>query len=211
MKITSLIQRISSIAIFTLFIVSCDEGNTTTETNNRDIGIISAISRDQEFCLIVDKYREQYNSIQSKKNYLDKETDIKSTLMDHRKSIVEFLGNGDVKAWKVKISYLSSTMDGSGALVQFDLPCKAELHSSADRLIIKRDSELYGSLRAFAEGDEALIYGEFEKADGSSESMQLGKYPFDRFAPFGEVSFTESGSIENPEFTFILRKIVKLS
>jgi hypothetical protein len=152
-----------------------------------------------EFCNLVTDYRNQYRAEFDKENYIDKRTNLRSIFSNRTSALQEVLGNGVVNGWKGKISEILVS-EGKGVFLSVSLPCKAQLKPQ-DNLIIRIGTPLYESLRKYQEKQEVTFSGNFL----ISPTDSVGDYPYKAY--YGEQSFSESGSMDNPEFLFLFKEL----
>ncbi|HSH97121.1 MAG TPA: hypothetical protein VK954_02415 [Methyloradius sp.] len=150
------------------------------------------------FCEIVNKYRDIYVSESNKDFYIDKEAKLASIFSDRTTQLIQVLGDGNIVGWQGYIKQILSSKEG--AFLEVTLPCKVELKPQ-DNLIIKINTPLYESLRNFHEKSEIHFSGNFLVSPTNVPS----EFPYKAY--YGETSFTETGSMREPELLFMFREL----
>lgn len=152
-----------------------------------------------KLCETVTRYRELYATEKQKEFYIDKDETLTRIFSERTSELRKVLGEGQVDGWHGTIKKILVSQ-GKGAFLEVTLPCKVLLKPQ-DSLIIKIDTPLYETLRQFHENSEIIFSGNFLV----SPSNAAAEYPYKTY--YGETSFTESGSMDEPEFLFMFREI----
>jgi predicted small lipoprotein YifL len=151
-----------------------------------------------EFCNAVNKYRDAYAAEADKEFYIDKETKLASIFSERTTKLIRILGEGNIVDWSGTINKITPIKDG--AFLEVTLPCQVELKPQ-DNLIIKINTPLYESLRSFHEKSEIRFSGSLLVSPTKVPSA----FPYKAY--YGETSFSESGSMREPELLFMFKEI----
>ena len=146
-----------------------------------------------EFMNIVSEHRYQYFSEYEKEFYLDKDQTLKSILMKRNDALNNVIKNNDTIEWKGNISRMFLTSENE-AWLELVLADDSKLATN-DNTVIQPDTDLFQELRNYQVGSEIYFSGKFVRP-----SEEWGKHRNEKY--FSEKSFTEKGSMEEPEFYF---------
>ena len=145
-----------------------------------------------EFMGIVLDNRQQYFTEYEKEFYLDKEKILKNILLKRNELLNSVIKNNEISMWKGKISRMFLTSEGE-AWLEVALLDGSKLATN-DNTVLQPDSQLFQTLRSYQVGSEVNFSGKFilpkERDERRNEVY------------FIEKSFTEKGSMEEPEFSF---------
>jgi hypothetical protein len=147
-----------------------------------------------EFCRVIADYGVAYLNEVNGPDHLDKKQNIQDLYEARTETIKRALGSGAVVKWRGTLDEIYA-IENKGALLEVKLPCESSL-SNNDSLIIPLESELYQALREYHEGSTIIFSGHFILPPENKD----GEYPYKIF--YAEQSFTQSGSMEKPEFYF---------
>ena len=154
------------------------------------------------FCKTISTYKNMYISEKDKDFYIDQKEKIKNIYNNRTEKLKAILGNGKVDHWQGIIKNILVS-EGKGAYLEVQLSCDTSLEAQ-DSLIIDINSPLYQELRSYSENSNIIFSGNFLlPPDGSSAN----KYPHQAY--YGEKSFSENGSMKEPEFLFMFTQFHK--
>jgi hypothetical protein len=187
-------QKILILSI-AVFISACSEPTSSIQN--------SQLSQSQvSFCKTISTYKNMYISEKDKDFYIDQKEKIKHIYNSRTEKLKTILGNGKVDHWQGIIKDIIVS-EGKGAYLEVQLSCDTSLEAQ-DSLIIAINSPLYQELRNYSENSNIIFSGTFLLPPDDSST---NKYPHEAY--YGEKSFTENGSMKEPEFLFMFTQFHK--
>ena len=152
------------------------------------------------FCLMINKYRKAYQKEKNEGNPLGKKDRLNNLFEKRNVELKKLLLSGAIEGWTGNIKKLYDS--SKGAFLVIELPCKTLFKATPDKLIISSDTQVYKALSQTKPK---------EKIKFSGILFPLGKfpggYPELNKVVYHEDSFTQSGSMDEPEFLFRFDKI----
>lgn len=137
-------------------------------------------------CNIVDESRELYEKA-GKAAPLERD-EARSRAVENRASAMQReFADGSVEHWKVTLDDIFQDDKARSVSLEMKLPCDATLKTSSDHAI-QTNSPLYSVLKTLRRGDKITVSGQF---------IIDHKDDF-----FNEMSLTQSGSMDEPEYLF---------
>ena len=139
-----------------------------------------------------------YNHELKKELYIDKERTLNNIFAERTSELKKVLGNGNIENWHGRIKYIK--IKEEGVELHVSLSCNARLESRGD-LIIKVATPLYEILRGYHENSEITFSGNFLICSNNAKCDFHDMY-------YREKSFTQSGSMDEPEFLFQFKEMI---
>jgi len=149
----------------------------------------------EKFCRIISKYRKAYENETRTGNPLGKKRRLMSIFEKRNIQLAHLLSSGAIQGWAGRITKLSDV--SSGAILVVELSCNALFKATPNPLIIPPDTEVYKALAQTKPNQQIRFSGTlFPRGEFP------GGYPEFHAVAFHEDSFTQSGSMDEPEFLF---------
>jgi hypothetical protein len=150
--------------------------------------------KQEALCSVIDRYRTIYKSELSSERHVNRSEVLDSAYRDRNEEMNRVIGDGRAEKWKGTITKIRG--DSSDASITVRLSCDAEIHSTSDHPI-REGTPAYSGLVGVREKDTVTISGRFIK-----KGMFMGNNIWER-------SFTQGGSMREPEFLFAFDEILK--
>lgn len=147
-----------------------------------DVKYVKYVQSQMDFCNVISTYRDIYEAEQRKDFYMDRKSNLTSIYNERTSKIKTVLGIGKVQHWKGVIKNIT-VFDGKGVSLSMKLSCNSTLETND---FITATSPLYQKLRKYSENAEITFSGIFVINNVN----------------YGEKSWTENGSMDEPEFHF---------
>lgn len=138
------------------------------------------------FCNIVDESRALYEKA-GKAPPLEKDEARRLAVENRASAMQREFADGLVENWEIELDEIFLADNDRNVRLEMKLPCDAVLKTSSDHAI-QTNSPLYSALKALRRGDKITVSGQF---------VIDHKDDF-----FNEMSITQSGSMEEPEYLF---------
>jgi hypothetical protein len=150
--------------------------------------------KQEALCGVIDRYRAIYKSELSSERHINRSEVLDSAYRDRNEEMNRVIGDGRAEKWRGTITKIRG--DSNDASITVRLSCDAEIHSTSDHPI-REGTLAYSGLVGVREKDTVTISGRFIK-----KGMFMGNNIWER-------SFTQGGSMREPEFLFAFDEISK--
>lgn len=141
------------------------------------------------FCEIIDDHRSKYTAIEDQGNSINKKEQLNQIFKDRKAALKNLLKEGNFKQWTGTLTELALSIDND-AITEITINCRSTLETT-----VKTQTENYEALKNYKEGDEIILSGNFTIGSSFNDSY------------YQENSFTQSGSIDEPEFEIEISEI----
>lgn len=149
------------------------------------------IDKAQSFCRLIDRYRDRYEAAHDATE-LERDSLELDVIAQRAKELSALLPDGMVNNWSVKIDSITPDSNGRDVYLDLDLPCNAVLKTTPS-YPIKSHSPLFGVVKGLRAGDNIIVTGSLIAGGGKHG--------------FKEMSITDSGSMDEPEYALRITKI----
>ena len=191
------IKKITSFLIISFFLVlafgSSDEDEDEDDSTNTEVEISIPLPSEQvSFSALIDS---MYNVYEEQPNDLKK-----SAVKKARNSLLEEMKfERKVTNWIGKLTDMSTNDNGNANIDISLLGSRAEIETTDYPITL--GTNLYNDISSLSTGDTVVVCGSFYPSPD-----YMGKYEFEYLY---EKSYTESGSMSNPEFYFRFKSVEK--
>jgi hypothetical protein len=154
----------------------------------------------QKFCKIINQHRDTYREETNTGSPLGRKERLHAIFEKRNTALDNLLSTGAVQGWVGKIRKIYDVSSGAGLIVE--LPCGTALKATPNKVIIPRGTNLYKLLFQVKLNQKITFSGTL-----FPRGTFPGGYPEFHAVAFHEDSFTQSGSMNKPEFLFRFDKI----
>ena len=144
---------------------------------------------ERDFCEIIERGRVSYSNASSDQNRLRAEQQQAVTREVRKGRMESLLRSPDLEDWVVTVKSVDRNFFGSDCDLRVKLPCEGTLVAT-----VAHDSSLFSIA-------SNLNIGSSIRVSGALKPTQTGK------DAFSELSLTESGGMDSPDFKFIVNAI----